>query len=131
MANARSELDRVVGQFRLATLRRASDGGEWDTLRSCPIRVRRRLTGAGWLTRGGEPPDVLADFIIDRVSSVATTCEAIEWYLSTAEAAVREQKSEAWRRQYQNRTRRAADAGFGSYWYLRLYRSELGSGALW
>lgn len=40
--------------------RRGETGGEWDIVRSWPARVRRRLTGAGFMgVHGGYAPDQL------------------------------------------------------------------------
>lgn len=90
---ATGELDRVVGATVMAWPRRAASGGEADTLRALPRRVRRKLTGAGYLSGPrGEPADVVADLIIDRVPGVETTCAAVEWYIAMSLAAHAEQR---------------------------------------
>jgi hypothetical protein len=102
-------------------------GGEWDTLRNAPLRLRQRLTSAGWMSRRGEKPDVFVDLL--RVYGAPDDEDLIAWYLREANRAVLE------RRRVHDadvRLSRARLAGHRSYYELRTaqVRTE-GHASLW
>lgn len=126
---ALGEIDRVLGDDRLRAPGRGLIHDEFDVFAQLPARSTRRLAGAGFLTAGGLAHDVAADLIIERVAEVHWFGEAIQWYVRTALEACREVRVAAHARQFQARDRRARRDGFGSYYYQRLYRRELGAHA--
>lgn len=129
-------LEQMTGGERLATWNRhrghvAMDGkrkpgGEWDTLRSTPIRRRRRLTSAGYLALGGMQPDDFADLL---VRNGAPSHDPIAWYLAEADRALKERRHAATVRR---RALLARSAGHQSYYDYRQERARaLGYRSLW
>lgn len=109
-------------------------GGEWDALRATPIRVRRRLTAAGYLARGGMQADTFADMLVR--NGAPDTGDPIAWYLREALRALRERQTAARVRRhallarhnghesyYAYRQAKCQEAGYASVWH---YRKERG-----
>jgi len=92
-------LDAVLGGERLGTFdRRRCTGAEWDAMRDVPLKVRRRLTSAGWLRRDGLAPDWLAQLLEAHGppcpgGSWWDTSTAVTWYLDHAGRAVAERRA--------------------------------------
>jgi len=122
---ARDELERVLGDDRIATWRQDQTGGESDPFRNHSRRTLRRLTGSRHLRRGGLKHDVAADIIERHVSDVHNPDDAIDWYVRTALADIAEARVERNARTYRQRDQAAADYGFGTFWYQRLAISGL------
>ncbi|HWL44574.1 MAG TPA: hypothetical protein VNQ73_16660 [Ilumatobacter sp.] len=129
---ALDELDRVMRGDAIASRSGCRPGGEWDALRALPVRVRRRLLGAGYLRPGGLEPDVAADLIASQVPGVGSVDAAIEWYVRTCLAAIAEARTDAGRRRraqlarrgghstyYAYRSEWARDRGHQSVWHMR------------
>lgn len=106
-------------------------GGEWDYIRSLPIRTRRRLAGAGFMALGAMMPDEFADMLRDNVPHLAGRgdgeCHA--WFVKHALLALAE------RRQAEHHDRHLAYArsrGAPSYYALRNAEAFLdGYDSLW
>lgn len=126
-------LNDIVHGSTLATFH-GQRGGEWDTLRNTPLRVRQRLTGAGWMSRMGEKPDVFADLILSYGQGFRPD-DPIEWYIKHAQRAIYERrwamhrdrmrrtaKAAGHASYYEYRTEQARAAGFDSVWHMRKER---------
>lgn len=86
-------LDHMTEGLTLATWNRhRSAGGEWDTLKYTPLRVRQRLASAGFLSKMGEFPDVFADVL---ARNGCTDTDPIGWYIREAQRALRERREAA------------------------------------
>lgn len=110
----------ITGGNTLATYH-GQKGGEWDTLAATPLKLRRRLTGAGWLTLDGEKPDVFADLLCMYAGSEAENFDQgnpIAWFIREADRATTERSAAAQR----DRLRRLAKASGDATYYD--YRSE-------
>lgn len=109
-------------------------GGEWDYLRVLPIRTRRRLTGAGFMSKYGMAPDEFADVIRDNAPGMGGKgdTECIAWFVGHALLALKERRrAEHYDRHlayarangassyYALRDQRARAAGFRSFWHMR------------
>lgn len=107
-------------------------GGEWDALRSVPLKRRRRLTGAGYLRRDGMAPDQLAELIRTygpAGSASWGTCECIDWYVRTALRALDERRTA---HHYDRHLAYAKACGKRSYYALRdAAAQEAGYSSLW
>lgn len=115
------ELARVMGPERVRHPVHGDGHGEWDVLRALPRHEKRILTGAGYLTPRGLRPDVAAD-IICGLTRADDTCEAMEWYCTTALRAVVERRRVA----YELRTSRLARRqGYKTYHQLRTAQAVL------
>lgn len=100
--------------------------GEWDWLRATPRRSRRRLAGAGYLSSYGERPDIVADWIVDRVADVEHG-DALGWFTRKALLAIDQRRREA---HYLRHHRRAQTMGFASWYeYVRAIAHEHGHGS--
>lgn len=73
----------MLGYDTVRSPRRGDAGGEWDYLRALPDRTKRQLRGGRFLTAYGLEPDIAGDLIAEQVPGVATTCDAMEWYVTT------------------------------------------------
>lgn len=93
--------------------------GEWDTLRHYPLRVRRRLAGAGYLARHGDPPDVFADRLVRVFGESTVGPDPIGWYVRTALVAIRERQRAA---RYRRHHAVARAHGYPTYWHYRKAR---------
>jgi hypothetical protein len=106
-------------------------GGEWDYIRSLPIRTRRRLTGAGFMAKDCMTPDDFADLIRRNVPHLAnlgdTNCHA--WYVQHALMALAERQ----RTEHHDRHLAYAQSrGAPSYYSLRNSEAFLdGYDSLW
>ena len=122
-------LTSFIGDDVLATYsRRRHAGGEWDSLAAAPLRLRRRLAGAGMLRRDGMKPDVFCDMLRRYVGS---ECEPdpIAWYLREATRAIRERRTAVDR---EARLRLARRNGLHSYYEWRLVQAiEAGYDSFW
>lgn len=125
-------LENIIGGESLATWNsRRPNGGEWDALRAVPLRTRRRLTGAGYLSLRGMLPDEFSD-LLERNG----VKDPIPWYIRTALLAI-DEKHAARRRArekalaptglFQHRDQLAKAAGFRSYYDYRM-KSGWGDG---
>lgn len=110
---------------------RRHPGGEWDYIRSLPIKTRRRLTAAGFMARGGMQPDDFAGLIRLRAPGMGgsgdTDCHA--WFVRHALLALTE------RRRAEHHDRHLAYAraqGAPTYYSLRNSEAYLdGYDSLW
>lgn len=104
-------------------------GGEWDTLRATPLRVRRSLTSAGYLSRHGMQPDDFADLL---TRNGVTDPDPIAWYVREARRALRERQqarrvgldlarahAAGCSTPFQHRDQQARALGYDSFWYYR------------
>lgn len=134
MTWALNELDRVMGGDVVAS-GPVGPGGEWDAIRGIPLRRRRCLIGALYLTPTGLRPDVAAEIIAQRVAGINSIDDAMEWYVRTALTAVGERRiaSRLRRRkrlhlrhgyssEYDYRNARSIERGYRSLWCERVAR---------
>jgi hypothetical protein len=105
-------------------------GGEWDTLRNTPLRLRQRLTSAGWMSRRGEKPDVFVDLLYR--FGAPEHHDLIAWYIKEANRATLERRRvhdadvrlsrarmAGHRTYYELRTAQVRDEGHASLWAYR------------
>jgi hypothetical protein len=112
-------------------------GGEWDYIKSLPIRTRRRLTGAGFMSLYAMNPDEFADLIRNNAPNMGgrgdTECH--QWYVRHALLALDERRrAEHYDRHlayarargsstyYELRDWEARQRGYRSYWHYRKAR---------
>lgn len=140
-------LMNVTGGQRLATWNRdrgrlawGADrkiGGEWDLIRALPLKVRRQLTGAGFMAKHGSEPDVFVHDIKARVPGGVEMSDndIIAWFIREARRAIPERrnahmrdvkrgiaKRAGVRNYYEYRCQQARAAGFDSFWAYRQHR---------
>ena len=84
-------LDAITNGEACATFH-GQPGGEWDTLRSTPLRVRRSLTTAGFFRYHGWQPDKFCDMLIEHGRGTVNNDDPIAWYLRTARLALTERR---------------------------------------
>lgn len=116
------ELDRLTGGERLATWNRhrghlgmdgkRHPGGEWDDIRALPLRVRRSLTSAGFMSLHGMQPDDFADMLVRN----GIQGDPIPTFIALARKALRERR---WAAGVDRRNRLARRVGAGSYYEYR------------
>ena len=124
------ELWRVTAGDQCATFH-GQPGGEWDVLRSTPLKVRQRLTGAGFFALHGWQPDRFADIIID---AGVQTDDPIAWYVRMAVRALDERRAadsyarhralahaEGHASYFEYRNELSRQRGFRSYWHERRF----------
>lgn len=124
----------ITNGWTLATFH-GQRGGEWDTQRGTPLRKRRRLTGAGWMTLHGASPDRFADMLRGHVSGAELGPDPIAWFIREALRALDEvqaarqrdtkrriAKAAGVKSYYEYRVRAAKAAGFESLWHYRQAR---------
>jgi hypothetical protein len=123
-------LEEITGGDSCASFHGQS-GGEWDTLRETPLKVRRSLTSAGFFSLRGWQPDRFVDILVERGGG-AVRGDPMEWYVRTARTALRERR-EAHRvgaevalakagghdTIFAHRDALAVEAGYCSYWKYR------------
>jgi hypothetical protein len=102
---------------------RRKPGGEWDYIRSMPLRTRRRLTSAGYMAKHAMGPDEFADLIRGCVPGMSDLSdgECHAWYVRTALLALTE------RRRAEHHDRHLAFArslGYPTYYALRRARES-------
>ena len=122
---------------RLGSDGRRQVGGEWDAVRSLPLRVRRKLTGARYMSAHGPAPDQFAEIIRHRVpgEDSMTDDDVVAWYVREALRAIRERRTARQRdvkraiakragvnSYYEYRRLQAQAAGFDSFWAYRQHR---------
>lgn len=117
----------AVGDVRLATYH-GQKGGEWNTLASFPLRVRQSVTGAGWMSRAGEPPDVFADLLTARLGENIVGSDPIAWFIREAQRATVERRNARYRN---NRRRLGKTAGGTHYTYRNQWCQARGYRSLW
>jgi len=106
-------------------------GGEWDYIRSLPIKTRRRLTGAGYMAKNAMAPDEFADMLRNNVPHLAgrgdTECHA--WFVKHALLALTERRRAD---RYDRHLAYARSRGAPSYYALRNAEAFLdGYDSLW
>jgi len=133
------EVERLRGDETLATWNRhrgylgmdgrRHPGGEWDAIRYLPLRLRRSLTTAGFLSRGGMQPDEFADML---VRNGLDASDPIAAYIALCRKALRERARVANRARhdvlarrsglssyYEYRTRNVQALGYRNLWHYR------------
>jgi hypothetical protein len=113
---------------RLATFH-GQRGGEWDTLRSTSLRVRRRLTSAGFMAFDGVEPDFFTDLLRMYVGTDEIEPDPIAWFIREAGRAITERQYAANRDRHRRLARRAGKPSYAAYrdaWCV-----EQGHASLW
>jgi hypothetical protein len=130
------ELLRVVGAEVMPTWNRdrRNAGGEWDYIRSMPLRTRKRLTSAGYMGKHAMGPDKFADLIRHNVPGARNLSdgECHDWYVGLALRALAERRRVRGAERKQRLARRAGASsyyelrgaqaraeGYRSYWHMR------------
>ena len=106
-------------------------GGEWDYIRSLPLRTRQRLTGAGFMSKHGTTPDDFAELIRLRAPGMgdATDTACHEWFVRHALLALAERRRA---NHYDRHLAYARSRGAPSYYALRNAEAYLdGYDSLW
>lgn len=116
------DLDHVMNGDRMTSRISTSGGGEWDALRSLPLRLRRRMIGARMLRPGALDPDQVADRLADYFGREFSTCEAVDWYVDNCRRELRHRDDTRHAAIYRRRVERLQRAGFRSLWH---YRTEV------
>jgi hypothetical protein len=120
-------LEQITAGNTLATFN-GQPGGEWDPLRHTSLRRRQRITGAGLMSRWGEPPDVFAD-LLRRYAGQECEPDPIGWFIREAERATVERQAA---RSVDRRRRLAKRARVDSYYVYRdMWCRERGFASLW
>jgi hypothetical protein len=100
---------------------RRKPGGEWDYIRSMPLKTRRRLTGAGYMAKHAMGPDEFADLIRNCVPGMSDKSdgECHAWYVRHALLALTERRRAE---HYDRHLAYARSLGYPTYYALRRAR---------
>jgi hypothetical protein len=103
--------------------RHRQPGGEWDYIRSLPIKTRRRLTSAGYMAKHAMQPDKFADLIRDHAPGMRNKSdgECHEWYVRHALLALTERRRAE---HYDRHLAYARHLGYPTYYALRRARES-------
>lgn len=98
-------------------------GGEWDYIRSLPIKTRRRLTSAGYMAKHGMQPDKFADMIREYAPGMRNLSdgECHAWYVKHALLALAERRRA---QHYDRHLAYARHLGHPTYYALRRARGS-------
>jgi hypothetical protein len=109
-------LPEDIEGLHLRPRRRDERGGEWDAVRSWPVRTIRKLRGAGWIgIRNAYAPDQIAHELSSKLGDVSVD-EAMEQWRRAALMSISINRANARRRR---QDRLARSLGHTSYYEYR------------
>lgn len=141
------ELERLTDGEPLATWNRhrgpvrmdgrRAPGGEWDEIRAWPLRVRRQLTSAGFMSKHGVSPDEMCDIMARHgchVDQLTTWYQAARGALRERQRAANRDRHESLARAnghatyYEHRSQWCRDQGYASLWAYRVAKGWASNG---